>query len=72
MGQDGLYPDVAINQANRTEAPIADVQADHAKLVRQIGAEAVVILRNKNDILPLSNKLEKIALVGSDAGPDPK
>ncbi|ORZ01292.1 beta-glucosidase [Syncephalastrum racemosum] len=71
MGQDANFPRISINQANRTEAPFVDVQGDHAKLVRQMGAEAVVLLRNKNGILPLSKKLKKIAVVGSDAGPDP-
>lgn len=57
---------------NRTEAPVVNVQDDHAKLVRQLGAEATVLLLNKNKSLPLSADMKKIAVLGVDAGPDPQ
>ena len=45
-----------------------DVQDDHYKLVREIGAASVVLLKNLNNTLPL-NKPRSLVLVGSDAGP---
>ncbi|CAN8103469.1 unnamed protein product [Discula destructiva] len=48
-----------------------DVRGDHATLVRQVGAEALVLLKNTNTNgggLPL-NKPKTIALFGSHAGP---
>lgn len=49
-----------------------NVQDNHARIVREIGAAAVVLLRNENKSLPLStHKTKKIAIIGSDAGPIP-
>ncbi|KAG6849373.1 hypothetical protein H0H93_008977 [Arthromyces matolae] len=45
-----------------------DVQDDHYKIVREIGAASIVLLKNENDALPL-NKPRSILLAGSDAGP---
>ncbi|KAF7290649.1 Glycoside hydrolase family 3 protein [Mycena indigotica] len=45
-----------------------DVQEDHHKVVRKIGAASTVLLKNTNNALPL-NKPRSIVLVGSDAGP---
>ena len=45
-----------------------DVQADHWKVVREIGAASAVLLKNKNNTLPLK-KPRSIVLVGNDAGP---
>ncbi|KAF8126236.1 glycosyl hydrolase family 3 C-terminal domain-containing protein [Mycena galopus ATCC 62051] len=45
-----------------------DVQADHYKLVREIGAASTVLLKNVDGALPLK-KPRSIVLVGSDAGP---
>lgn len=47
---------------------LVDVQDDHYKLVRQIGAAGSVLLKNMNGALPL-NKPSNIVLIGSDAGP---
>ncbi|ORZ01291.1 glycoside hydrolase superfamily [Syncephalastrum racemosum] len=65
------FPEVSLNSVNRTKAPMVDVQEDHAKLVRQLGAEATVLLLNKDEALPLPADLKKIAVLGVDAGPDP-
>ncbi|KAG1762842.1 glycoside hydrolase family 3 protein [Suillus occidentalis] len=43
-----------------------NVQADHYKLVREIGAAGTVLLKNKNGALPL-NKPRNMVLIGSDA-----
>ncbi|KAA1473309.1 hypothetical protein DENSPDRAFT_866018 [Dentipellis sp. KUC8613] len=49
-----------------------NVQADHYKLIREIGAASSVLLKNTKNALPLSvNKIKRIAIVGSDAGPNP-
>ena len=45
-----------------------DVQADHDKVVREIGAASIVLLKNKKGALPLK-KPRSLVLIGSDAGP---
>lgn len=52
-----------------------DVQEDHYKLVRTIGAASIVLLKNENNALPLV-KPRTIAMIGQDAsaglyGPSP-
>ncbi|KAJ3513820.1 hypothetical protein NLJ89_g2737 [Agrocybe chaxingu] len=45
-----------------------DVQDDHYKLVREIGAASAVLLKNVNDALPLGKKNRNIAVIGTGAG----
>lgn len=45
-----------------------DVQDDHYKLVREIGAASTILLKNVRHALPLK-KPRSIVLIGSDAGP---
>ncbi|KAI9316649.1 beta-glucosidase [Dichotomocladium elegans] len=71
MGQDKNFPETTLSTFNRSAAPFVPVQDDHHTIVRQIGAAGVVLLRN-DGILPLSRHVSKIALIGSDAGPNPK
>lgn len=40
-----------------------DVQGDHYKLVRTIGAHGTVLLKNTNNVLPLNNP-RSIAIIG--------
>ncbi|OAQ96473.1 hypothetical protein LLEC1_06903 [Akanthomyces lecanii] len=47
-----------------------DVRANHANHIREAGAKGAVILKN-NGALPL-NKPKFLAIVGEDAGPNPK
>ncbi|KAB8078558.1 putative beta-glucosidase A [Aspergillus leporis] len=47
-----------------------NVQGDHADLIRRIGAESTVLLKNKG-ALPLSRKEKLVALLGEDAGSNP-
>jgi len=46
-----------------------DVQGDHYQLVRELGAASTVLLKNKNNVLPLGRKERSIVLIGSGAGP---
>ena len=46
-----------------------DVRANHKEVIREIGAAGAVLLKN-NGILPLS-KPKQIAVIGTDAGPNP-
>ncbi|QEC79489.1 xylan 1,4-beta-xylosidase [Mucilaginibacter ginsenosidivorax] len=51
-----------------TKIPISVVNSQaHHKLALQMGRETMTLLQNKNDILPLSKTLQKIAVVGPNA-----
>ena len=71
------YPPVSFNSfqidADEYNAHV-DVQDSHHKLVRELGAASIVLLKNKNSALPLGKHESKVAertlvLIGSDAGP---
>ncbi|KAI9258827.1 glycoside hydrolase superfamily [Phascolomyces articulosus] len=70
MRQDEGFPSIKMNTNNGLQDPGIDVQADHAKRIRQHGAASVVLLRNKNNILPITaaSGIKKIAIFGDDAG----
>ncbi|KAI5120132.1 hypothetical protein M0805_001900 [Coniferiporia weirii] len=70
---DPSYPEVSFNAFNPVDPATngrVDVQDDHYKIVRQIGAASTVLLKNKNETLPLQ-KPRSLVLIGSDAGPSP-
>ncbi|CAO3635404.1 unnamed protein product [Cunninghamella echinulata] len=67
MGQDKNFPEVKINNLKPYEAPFVNVQADHSKYVRSLGAASIVLLSNKGNILPLSKNTKSISIIGSDA-----
>ncbi|CAE6511805.1 unnamed protein product [Rhizoctonia solani] len=70
VGQDKGFPDLSFD-AFRPLDPInkhIDVQEDHYKIVREMGAASTVLLKNDNQTLPLEKPIS-IALIGSDAGP---
>ncbi len=47
--------------------PSVNVQADHAKHIREVGAASAVLVKN-NNALPLSNnQVHTIAVIGEDA-----
>lgn len=48
-----------------------DVQADHASVARQVAQDAITLLKNDDDFLPLSTK-SPLRVFGSDARVDPK
>ncbi|TGO81176.1 hypothetical protein BPOR_1298g00010 [Botrytis porri] len=51
------------------QIPARDVRTNHSSLIRQIGSAGIVLLKNVNNILPLSKPLN-IGVFGSSA-PDP-
>ncbi|KAI9304202.1 beta-glucosidase [Cunninghamella echinulata] len=67
MGQDKNFPGVKINNLKPNKAPFVNVKADHSKYVRSLGAASVVLLSNKENILPLSKNTKSISIIGSDA-----
>ncbi|KAJ7745226.1 glycoside hydrolase superfamily [Mycena maculata] len=79
MGQDSDYPDVNFSQL--TEATFlngelvnehVNVQDNHYKLIREIGAASTILLKNTDNALPLKvENIKRIGLFGSDAGPNP-
>ncbi|KAF7731677.1 hypothetical protein EC973_008848 [Apophysomyces ossiformis] len=71
LGQDKDYPHLSFDAYRRDKDEAINVQGDHKYLIREIGAASVILLRNRNNILPLQDTTAKIALIGSDAGPDP-
>lgn len=54
---------------NLTGETSRDVRGDHGALIRKIGAESVVLLKNENNALPLKAP-KSIAVFGNDAGED--
>jgi beta-glucosidase-like glycosyl hydrolase len=73
LGQHEGYPEVNFDafSPNGTVNKHIDVQSDHHKLIRKIGAASTVLLKNKNTALPLVRP-QSIALIGSAAGPSLK
>jgi beta-glucosidase len=45
-----------------------DVRADHGRLIRQIGADSTVLLKNTNNALPLTGREKLTGVFGEDAG----
>ena len=72
MRQDKDYPSIKMNTNNGRKDPGIDVQGDHAKLIREHAAASIVLLRNKNNVLPLTSNsgIKKIAVFGTDADVD--
>ncbi|KII87088.1 glycoside hydrolase family 3 protein [Plicaturopsis crispa FD-325 SS-3] len=76
LGQDKGFPPVNLKypQANPyysngqlVNEPV-DVQADHYKIIREIGSASTVLLKNLNNTLPLDfSKFKSIGIFGSDA-----
>ncbi|KAF7290169.1 Fn3-like domain-containing protein [Mycena indigotica] len=79
LGQDRGYPEVSFSQLTQDTYLNGElvnkhinVQADHYKLIRQIGAASTVLLKNTKNALPLSvRKLKRVGIFGSDAAPHP-
>lgn len=72
VGQDdSSYPQVNFNSwlpDDEATNGRVDVQDDHYKVVREIGAASTVLLKNNRGALPLK-KPRSLVLIGNDAGP---
>ena len=71
LGQDSGFPETNFNAwlpLDDTKNEFVDVRDDHWKVVREIAAASIVLLKNTGDALPL-NKPRSIAVIGSDAAP---
>ncbi|MGM0374963.1 MAG: glycoside hydrolase family 3 N-terminal domain-containing protein, partial [Chloroflexota bacterium] len=57
----------AFNQPERAEERSID-RPQHRRLIRKVGGEALVLLKNEGDLLPLKrDQAQKIALIGANA-----
>ena len=72
MKQDQNFPKTTLESFHRDQAPEVVVTDDHAKIVREIGAASVVLLKNHDNILPLTQDISQLAIIGSAAGPNPE
>ncbi|KAF2146981.1 glycoside hydrolase family 3 protein [Aplosporella prunicola CBS 121167] len=63
--QDGWYDDW--NKAKALGEPDVDVRANHSKLIRELGAAGIVLLKNENNTLPLKAP-KRIGVFGNAAG----
>ncbi|KAF2089250.1 glycoside hydrolase family 3 protein [Saccharata proteae CBS 121410] len=59
------YPEVGIF-ADDVQHPIVDVRADHASIIREIGAAGTVLVKNVNGTLPLKSP-KFVSVYGFDA-----
>lgn len=65
LGQDEGYPKPGVYPAS-TRHEIVNVQANHANLIREIGAAGTVLVKNVNNALPLKDP-RFLAVYGYDA-----
>ncbi|KAH9474066.1 hypothetical protein Pst134EA_001117 [Puccinia striiformis f. sp. tritici] len=61
-------------QEQKTLNKHVNVQADHYKLIREIGAASAILLKNVNHTLPLKSpkEMRSVLVIGSDAGDNPQ
>ncbi len=68
-----MTPNFRLGVYDRTSYgdPHVDVSApDHVLLAREVAADGAVLLKNEGGVLPVSQKVKSIAVIGDDAGPD--
>jgi beta-glucosidase len=65
QGQDKEYPALGVYTNLQKHTPV-NVQADHADLIREIGAAGTILVKNVNSTLPLKNP-SFLAVYGYDA-----
>lgn len=72
LGQDKNFPAVNFDFRDINRGSHVDVQGDHAKVIRKVGADSNVLLKNVGSFLPFNKTTgHTYALIGSDAGPSP-
>ncbi|KAK4518158.1 mRNA stability protein [Mucor velutinosus] len=72
LGQDQDFPRPNFDSFRPEKGLHLDVQGDHRREIRQLGAASTVLLKNEGNILPLSaSHIRKLSIIGSDAGPNP-
>jgi beta-glucosidase len=59
-----LHPDVVYGAPSEEKTRYDDKEAD-AKVIRKVGAEGIVVLKNENSVLPVTEK--KVAVIGPNA-----
>ncbi|KAJ3413135.1 hypothetical protein HDV05_008473 [Chytridiales sp. JEL 0842] len=68
MGQDKNFPATNFNSWDPSKSQGIDVQADHKKVIREVGAASTVLVKNEKQALPLvGGKYRKVAVIGEDA-----
>ncbi|KAI8968442.1 glycoside hydrolase superfamily [Mycotypha africana] len=68
--QDEGFPETNIDSFRPENDKHINVQGNHHIDIRQLGAASTVLLKNDDNILPLSiSRKRKLAVIGSDAGP---
>ncbi|KAH9817912.1 family 3 glycoside hydrolase [Melampsora americana] len=67
--QDQGFPEISFNTRDQSDNMNVNARSDvHTKLIRKIASASAVLLKNSDDILPLSVP-STIALIGLDAAP---
>ena len=66
LNQDKGFPSPGVYSNTDKHDPI-DVQADHADLIREIGAAGIVLVKNTNQALPFTNSTRFLSIYGYDA-----
>lgn len=67
--QDSGYPATAIDRNKNQGGP--NVQGNHSTIARAVARDGIILLKNLDNILPLKAP-KSIAIIGSDAVPNPK
>jgi beta-glucosidase len=67
LGQDKGFPVVNLHSFEPTKDQQVNVQSDHGKFIREVGAASSILLKN-DGILPLKSN-QSFAVIGNDAGP---
>jgi beta-glucosidase len=67
--QDQGYPETKIDRRNNNGGP--NVQGNHSIVARAVARDGIILLKNTDNVLPLKAP-KSIAVIGSDAAPNPK
>lgn len=61
-----LNPDVVYAKPSEEKTRTAEQEAD-AKILRKLGGEGAVVLKNENEVLPVTGQSKKVAVIGPNA-----